>query len=180
MLVVMKAHATEEQVRAVCERIESLGYRAHPIPGAQRTAIGITGNKGPMEPGTVEEMSGVQDVIYVSKPYKLVSRDVKEDDTVVTFSGSDGSFGGRDLGIVGGPCSIESREQAFIVAERVAKAGARFFRGGAYKPRTSPYAFQGLGEEGLKIMAEIRDQFGLRIITEAIDNESLDRGIYSE
>ena len=162
MLVVMKAHATEEQVRAVCERIESLGYRAHAIPGAQRTAIGITGNKGAMEPGTLEEMSGVQEVIQVSKPYKLVSRDAKEDDTVIRFAGSDGTFGGRDLGIVAGPCSIESREQAFAVAERVAKAGARFFRGGAYKPRTSPYAFQGLGEEGLKIMAEIRDRFGLR------------------
>ena len=174
MLVVMKAHATEEQVRAVCERIESLGYRAHPIPGAQRTAIGITGNKGAMEPGTLEEMSGVQDVIAVSKPYKLVSRDAKEEDTVIRFPGSDGSFGGRDLGIVAGPCSIESREQAFTVAERVARAGARFFRGGAYKPRTSPYAFQGLGEEGLKIMAEIRDRFGLRIITEALDEESLE------
>jgi 3-deoxy-7-phosphoheptulonate synthase len=174
MLVVMKAHATEEQVRDVCEKIESLGYRAHPMPGAQRTAIGVTGNKGTVEPGTLEEMSGVQEVIQVSKPYKLVSRDVKEDDTVVTFPGSDASFGGRDLGIVAGPCSIESREQAFTVAERIAKAGARFFRGGAYKPRTSPYAFQGLGEEALKIMAEIRDRFGLRIITEAIDNESLE------
>jgi 3-deoxy-7-phosphoheptulonate synthase len=174
MLVVMKAHATEEQVRAVCERIESLGYRAHAIPGAQRTAIGITGNKGAMEPGTLEEMSGVQEVIQVSKPYKLVSRDAKEEDTVIRFAGSDGSFGGRELGIVAGPCSIESREQAFTVAERVAKAGARFFRGGAYKPRTSPYAFQGLGEEGLKIMAEIRERFGLRIITEALDDESLE------
>ncbi len=174
MLVVMKAHATEEQVRAVCERIESLGYRPHAIPGAVRTAIGITGNKGAVEAGTLEEMSGVQEVIVVSKPYKLVSRDVKEDDTVVRFRGTDASFGGRDLGIIAGPCSIESREQAFAVAERVAKAGARFFRGGAYKPRTSPYAFQGLGEEGLKIMAEIRDRFGLLIVTEAIDNESLD------
>jgi 3-deoxy-7-phosphoheptulonate synthase len=174
MLVVMKAHASEEQVRAVCDRIESLGYRAHPIPGASRTAIGITGNKAAMEPGTLEEMSGVQEVIAVTKPYKLVSRDVKEEDTVVRFPGSDGSFGGQDLGIVAGPCAIESREQAFTVAERVARAGARFFRGGAYKPRTSPYAFQGLGEEGLKIMAEIRDRFGLRIITEAIDHESLD------
>jgi len=174
MLVVMKAQATEEQVRAVCERIESLGYRAHPIPGAQRTAIGITGNKGAMEPGTLEEMSGVQEVIQVSKPYKLVSRDAKEEDTVVSFAGSDGSFGGRDLGIVAGPCSIESREQALTIAERVAKAGARFFRGGAYKPRTSPYAFQGLGEEGLKIMAEIRERYGLRIITEALDDESLE------
>src|ERR1044071_275980 len=174
MLVVMKAHASEEQVRAVCERIESLGLRAHPIPGAQRTAIGITGNKSTVETGILDEMSGVQEVIHVSKPYKLVSRDVKEEDTVVRFAGSDGSFGGRDLGIVAGPCSIESREQAFTVAERVAKAGARFFRGGAYKPRTSPYAFQGLGEEGLKIMAEIREKFGLRIITEALDDESLE------
>ena len=173
MLVVMKAHASEEQVRAVCERIESLGFRAHPIPGAQRTAIGVTGNKGAMEPGAVDEMSGVQEVIQVSKPYKLVSRDAKEEDTVIHFAGSDGSFGGRDLGVVAGPCSIESREQAFAVAERVAKAGARFFRGGAYKPRTSPYAFQGMGEDGLKIMAEIRERFGLRIVTEALDDESL-------
>ena len=174
MLVVMKAHATEEQVRAVCERIESFGYRAHPIPGAQRTAIGITGNKGAVEAGALEEMSGVQEVIVVSKPYKLVSRDVKEEDTEFLFPGSDGSFGGRSPGIIAGPCSMESREQAFAIAERIAKAGARFFRGGAYKPRTSPYAFQGLGEEALKIMAEIRDRFGLRIVTEAIDNESLD------
>ncbi len=150
MLVVMKAHASEEQVRAVCERIESLGYRAHPIPGAQRTAIGITGNKDAMEQGILDEMSGVQEVIKVSKPYKLVSRDVKEEDTVINFAGSDGSFGGRDLGVIAGPCSIESREQAFTIAERIAKGGARFFRGGAYKPRTSPYAFQGMGEDGVE------------------------------
>ncbi|MGE5324908.1 MAG: 3-deoxy-7-phosphoheptulonate synthase, partial [Actinomycetota bacterium] len=174
MLVVMKAHATDEQVRAVCERIEHFGYRAHPIPGAQRTAIGITGNKGAVEAGALEEMSGVQEVIIVSKPYKLVSRDVKEEDTIVRFPATDGSFGARDLGIIAGPCSIESRQQAFAIAERVARAGVRFFRGGAYKPRTSPYAFQGLGEEALKIMAEIRERFGLRIVTEAIDNESLD------
>jgi 3-deoxy-7-phosphoheptulonate synthase len=173
MLIVMQAHASEEQVRAVCEKIESLGYRAHPIPGAQRTAIGVTGNTGAVELG-LDEMGGIQEVIRVSKPYKLVSRDVKEEDTVITFAGSDGSFGGRDLGIVAGPCSIESREQAFAVAERVSLAGARFFRGGAYKPRTSPYSFQGLGEDALKIMAEIRDRFGLRIVTEAIDNESLE------
>jgi 3-deoxy-7-phosphoheptulonate synthase len=161
MLVVMQAHASEEQVRAVCEKIESLGYRAHPIPGAQRTAIGITGNSGAVEIG-LDDMSGVQEVIRVSKPYKLVSRDVKEDNTVVRFPGTDGSFGDRDLAVVAGPCSIESREQAFTIAERVARAGARFFRGGAYKPRTSPYTFQGMGEEGL------------RIVTEAIDNESLE------
>jgi len=174
MLVVMQAHATEEQIRGVCQKIESLGYRAHSIPGAERTAIGITGNKGEVEAGTLEEMPGVQEVIRVTKPYKLVSRDIKEDNTVIRFPGSDATIGGPKLAIMAGPCAIESREQAFAVAERVQRAGAQFFRGGAYKPRTSPYSFQGLGEEGLRIMAEVRDQFGLRIVTEAIDNESLE------
>src|SRR5712675_473109 len=174
MLVVMQAHATEDQVRAVCEKIEKLGYRPHAMPGAQRTAIGITGNKGEVEQGTLEEMPGVQEVIKVSKPYKLVSRDLKEDNTVIRFAGTEATIGGTGLAIVAGPCAIESREQAFAVAERVHRAGAQFFRGGAYKPRTSPYSFQGLGEEGLKIMAEIRDRFGLLIVTEAVDYESLD------
>src|SRR6202790_821071 len=174
MLVVMQAHATEAQVRAVCQKIEALGYRAHSIPGAERTAIGITGNKGEVEPGTLEEMSGVQEVIRVTKPYKLVSRDIKEENTVVRFAGSDATIGGPALAIMAGPCAIESREQAFAIAERVQRAGAQFFRGGAYKPRTSPYSFQGLGEEGLRIMAEVREQFGMRIVTEAIDNESLE------
>jgi 3-deoxy-7-phosphoheptulonate synthase len=174
MLVVMQAHASEEQVRAVCKKIESLGYRAHSIPGAQRTAIGITGNRGEVEPGTLEEMPGVQEVIRVSKPYKLVSRDVKDENTVISFPGTRATFGGPGLAIVAGPCAIESREQAFAVAERVQQAGAQFFRGGAYKPRTSPYSFQGLGEEGLQIMAEVRETFGLKIVTEAIDNESLE------
>jgi 3-deoxy-7-phosphoheptulonate synthase len=174
MLVVMKAHATEEQVRAVCQKIEKLGFRAHSMPGATRTAIGITGNQGEFEHGSLEEMPGVQEVIKVSKPYKLVSRDVKEDNTVITFPGTAAAIGGPGLAIVAGPCGIETREQAFAVAERVHRAGAQFFRGGAYKPRTSPYAFQGLGEEGLRIMAEIRQQYGMKIITEAIDNESLD------
>ncbi len=174
MLVVMQAHATEEQVRAVCKKIESLGYRAHSIPGAQRTAIGITGNQGEVEPGTLEEMSGVQEVIKVSKPYKLVSRDVKQENTIVSFPGTNATFGGPGLGVIAGPCAIESREQAFAVAEHVSRAGAQFFRGGAYKPRTSPYSFQGLGEEALRIMADIRDKFGMKIVTEAIDNESLE------
>src|SRR6266496_2508749 len=174
MLVVMQAQATEEQVRAVCQKIESLGYRAHSIPGAQRTAIGITGNQGEVDPGAIEEMSGVQEVIRVSKPYKLVSRDTKPDTTVIKFPGSSVTIGGTGLAIVAGPCAIENRDQAFTIAERVARAGAQFFRGGAYKPRTSPYSFQGLGEEGLQIMAEIRDRFGLLIVTEAVDYESLD------
>src|SRR5438046_10385952 len=174
MLVVMKAHASAEDVRRVCDKIESLGYRAHSIPGAERTAIGITGNKGEVEPGTLDEMPGVQEVIRVTKPYKLVSRDMKEENTVVSFPGTAATIGGPALAVVAGPCAIESREQAFAVAERVHRAGAQFFRGGAYKPRTSPYSFQGLGEEALRIMAEIRDQFGLKIVTEAIDNESLE------
>ncbi|MFP5234930.1 MAG: 3-deoxy-7-phosphoheptulonate synthase [Acidobacteriota bacterium] len=174
MLVVMKAQATPDQVQAVCDYIEQLGFRAHPLPGAQRTAIGITGNSGEVERGNLEELPGVADVIRVTKPYKLASRDVKEENTVIRFPGTDATIGGGDLAIVAGPCSIESREQAFAIAEQVAAAGAQFFRGGAYKPRTSPYAFQGLGLDALKIMAEIRDRFGLRIITEAIDNETLE------
>jgi 3-deoxy-7-phosphoheptulonate synthase len=174
MLVVMKAQATPEQIQAVCEHIEQLGFRAHSLPGAQRTAIGITGNQGEVDRGNIEELPGVAEVIRVSKAYKLASRDAKEDNTVIQFPGTDATIGGTDIAIVAGPCSIETREQAFTIAEKVAASGAQFFRGGAFKPRTSPYAFQGLGLEALQIMAEIRDAFGLRIITEAIDNESLD------
>jgi 3-deoxy-7-phosphoheptulonate synthase len=174
MLVVMKPQATQEEIQTVCDHIALLGLRAHPMPGAQRTAIGITGNNGAIDQGNLEDLSGVAEVIPVSKPYKLVSRDVKQEDTVISFPGTDATIGGRNLAIVGGPCSIESPSQAFAIAEQVAQAGAQFFRGGAYKPRTSPYAFQGLGEEALKIMAEIRNAFGLRIITEALDYESLD------
>ena len=174
MLVVMKAQATPEQVQAVCDAITQLGYRPHPLPGAQRTAIGITGNQGEVARGDLEALPGVAEVIRVSKPYKLASRDVKEEDTVIRFPGTDATIGGAGLAVIAGPCSIESREQAFAIAEQVAASGAQFFRGGAYKPRTSPYAFQGLGLDALKIMAEIRDRFGLRIVTEALDSETLD------
>ena len=173
MLIVMKKQASAEEIRAVCDYIESLGFRAHPMPGALRTAIGVTGNQGAIGQDTLEELPGVSEVIRVTKPYKLVSRDVKEEDTVIHFPGTNASIGGKNLAIMAGPCAIETREQAFTVAEQVAAAGAQFFRGGAYKPRTSPYAFQGLGEEALKIMAEIRDTFGMRIVSEAMDRESL-------
>ena len=176
MLVVMQSHATEDQVRAVCQRIESLGYKALPVPGAGRTAICITGNQGAVDIGSLEAMPGVIECIPVSKPYKLVSRDVKLENTVVRIPTplGDVNFGDGAIGLVGGPCAVETREQAFAVARGLKAAGARLFRGGAYKPRTSPYSFQGLGEPGLKILAEVRDEFGLGIITEAIDNESLD------
>src|ERR1700730_11489163 len=122
MLIVMQAHASADEVRAVCQKIESLGYRAHPMPGAERTAIGVTGNRGEIEPGTLEEMPGVQEIIRVTKPYKLVSRDMKAENTVVSFPGTDATFGGPGLAIVAGPCAIESRDQAFAVAERVHRA----------------------------------------------------------
>ena len=174
MLVVMKAHATPEQVQAVCDAITQLGFRPHPLPGAERTAVGITGNQGEVARGDLEALPGVAEVIRVTKPYKLASRDVKEEDTVIRFPGADAAIGGEGLAVIAGPCSIESREQAFAIAEQVAASGAQFFRGGAYKPRTSPYAFQGLGLDALKIMAEIRDRFGLRIVTEALDGETLE------
>ncbi|MGH9531337.1 MAG: 3-deoxy-7-phosphoheptulonate synthase [Terriglobales bacterium] len=173
MLVVMHSHATEDQVRAVCEKVASLGLRAHPMTGTSRIAIGVIGQVTPGV-GALEEMAGVAEVIRVTQPYKLVSRDIKEDDTVIHFPPSEVSIGGSELAIMAGPCAIESREQALEVAARVRRAGAQFFRGGAYKPRTSPYSFQGLGEEGLRIMAEVRERFGMKIVTEAVDSESLD------
>ena len=122
MLVVMQAHATEEQIRAVCQKIEVMGYRPHAMPGATRTAIGVTGNQGEVEQGTLGEMPGVQEVIRVSKPYKLVSRDVKEENTIIRFAGTDATIRGKNLAVIAGPCAIENREQAFAVAERVAQA----------------------------------------------------------
>ncbi|MGE5326479.1 MAG: 3-deoxy-7-phosphoheptulonate synthase, partial [Deltaproteobacteria bacterium] len=169
MLIVMKPQATEDDVRAVCAKIESMGFRPHPMPGAQRTAIGITGNPGPLEPAEFESLAGVAEAIPVSKPYKLVSREVKSEDSIIRVGARRGAagpaveIGGRDLAIIAGPCAVESREQAFAAAERVRAAGAQLFRGGAFKPRTSPYSFQGLGEEGLKILAEVRREFGLLI-----------------
>jgi len=176
MLVVMQSHATEKQVRAVCERIESLGLKAHPIPGSLRTAIGVTGNKGEIDLGVLESLPGVVECIPVSKPYKLVSRDAKEEDTILRIPTPSGDVlvGGQNVALVAGPCAVETEEQCLAIAERVKKSGARLFRGGAYKPRTSPYSFQGLGESGLKILSKVRAEHGFGIVTEAIDNESLD------
>jgi 3-deoxy-7-phosphoheptulonate synthase len=176
MLVVMQSHATEAQVRAVCERIESLGLKAHPIPGAGRTAIGITGNSGAVDLGVLESLPGVIECIPVTKPYKLVSRDVKEEDSVIKIPNPSGevSVGGQHIAMIAGPCAVETEEQCFAVAQRLQSTGIHLFRAGAYKPRTSPYSFQGLGLSGLKILARVRKQFGFGIVTEAIDNESLD------
>jgi 3-deoxy-7-phosphoheptulonate synthase len=172
----MQSHATEEQIRAVCKRIETLGLKAHPMPGSLRTAIGITGNKGAIDLGVLESLPGVVECIPVSKPYKLVSRDTKEEDTILRIPTPSGDVivGGQHIALIAGPCAVETEEQCMAIAGRVKASGARLFRGGAYKPRTSPYSFQGLGEEGLKILSRVREKEGFGIITEAIDAESLD------
>ncbi|MBI3696700.1 MAG: 3-deoxy-7-phosphoheptulonate synthase [Acidobacteria bacterium] len=172
MLVVMQAQAGEPEIARVCEKIEKLGFRAHVMPGAQRTAIGITGNPGPVDPAEFEDLPGVAEAIRVSKPYKLVSREVKPDDTVVRVGGV--PVGARELVLIAGPCSVESREQILATARAVKAAGAQLLRGGAYKPRTSPYAFQGLAEEGLRLLADAREETGLGVVTEAIDVETFD------
>ena len=172
MLIVMKADATDGQVEAVVRVIEELGYRAHPMPGASRTAIGVTGNQGAVDASHFENLPGVSEAVRVSKPYKLVTLDIRSDKTVVQVGAA--TIGGDELAIIAGPCAIESQAQAFAVAEAVRRSGAKFFRGGAFKPRTSPYAFQGLGEAGLKILEEIRETYGLKIVTEALDEAGVD------
>jgi 3-deoxy-7-phosphoheptulonate synthase len=172
MLIVMQANASEREIADVVKVVNEMGLRAHPLPGATRTAIGITGNTGAIDPTHFENLAGVAEAIRVSKPYKLITRDLRPEKTVVRVG--DAAIGNRELAIIAGPCAIESREQAFAVAEVVQRSGARFFRGGAVKPRTSPYSFQGLGEEGWKIMAEVREKFGLKIVAEALDENAVD------
>jgi 3-deoxy-7-phosphoheptulonate synthase len=172
MLIVMKADATQEQIEEVLAAIRALGFKPHAMPGATRTAIGITGNQGAIDPAHFELLPGVAEAIRVSKPYKLVSRDLKHEDTIVRVG--EAEVGGAEPAIIAGPCAVESREQTMEIAEVVASCGVKFFRGGAFKPRTSPYSFQGLGLEGLKILAEVRDRFGLRIVTEVLDTDTAD------
>ncbi len=172
MLIVMKSDATREDVERVAEIVEKLGYRPHLMPGASRTAIGITGNQGAVDPAHFENLPGVADAIRVTKPYKLISKDLRPEKSVIKVGNAE--IGGDELAIIAGPCAVETIEQVFKVAETVARSGAKFFRGGAFKPRTSPYAFQGKGEDGLKILAEVRDQFGLNIVTEAMDERGID------
>ena len=171
MLIVMEAGAGPEQVEAVVRHIEKMGLKAHPIPGSTRTAIGVTGHQGGKNPAIVENFPGVKEVIQVSQAYKLVSREAKPDDTIVSVGGVD--VGGRGVVVVGGPCAVESLDQTRTIAERIKGGGGQLFRGGAYKPRTSPYSFQGLGEAGLEILARVRQEFDLPVITEAVDEVSL-------
>ena len=167
----MQKNATQEQIDKVNEQIKKLGLTPVDIPGSQRIAIGIIGNTGPIDPELFIGLDGVKEAIPVSKPYKLVSREVKPDDTIIQIG--DVRIGGNEFTVIAGPCAVESLDQCLIIARLVKKSGAQLFRGGAFKPRTSPYSFQGLEEKGLEILAEVRKQTGLLIVTEAIDHDVL-------
>lgn len=168
----MKPDASASEIERVIEIVETLGFRAHEMPGQNRTAIGITGNRGSVDPAHFENLPGVADAIRVTKPFKLISRELRPEKSVIKVGNA--SIGGPELAVIAGPCAVETVDQVFAAAEAVAKSGARFFRGGAFKPRTSPYAFQGKGEDGLKILADVRLQFGLNIVTEAMDERGVD------
>jgi 3-deoxy-7-phosphoheptulonate synthase len=168
----MRMDASSDEIEGVVSRVESHGLKANAIAGAQRTAVGVTGNIGVVEPGLFESLPGVLEVIQVSHPYKLVSREFRAENTILEVGGVE--IGGRDLLIIAGPCSVESFEQTLRIAQIVKNCGGHLLRGGAYKPRTSPYSFQGLGLEGLKILARVRDATGLPVVTEALDIDVLD------
>jgi 3-deoxy-7-phosphoheptulonate synthase len=167
MLILMKNKATGEDILRVRQKIERMGFLAHEIPGAQRVAVGITGNREKIDPEHFATMSGVEQAIPVSKPYKLVSRDAKQENSEISVEGE--IIGGNRLAIIAGPCSVESWEQLRAAALAVKRSGAKFLRGGAFKPRTSPYAFQGMKEEGLVLLREARAETGLKIVTEVRD-----------
>lgn len=171
MLIVMKSDATSQDIAQVLERIESMGFTGHSMPGRERTAIGITGNQGAVPRAHFTMLSGVADAISVSQPYKLVSREMQNEPTVVKIG--DQEIGNGTFHVMAGPCSVESEDQILKAADAVVAGGATFLRGGAFKPRTSPYAFQGLKEEGLKLLAKARDKTGLHIVTEVKDTETL-------
>jgi len=172
MIVVMRMGAAQEEVDRVLARIAEMGYEPHLSSGEERVVIGVVGNDRPVDRESFLSLKGVDSVVPILAPYKLASRDFKPDDTIVKVGSVE--FGGGDIVTMAGPCSVESRDQTLRIAERLAKSGVNVLRGGAFKPRTSPYSFQGLGEEALKIMAEAREQFGMLIITEVMGSDEVD------
>ena len=168
MLVVMKHGASAAEIDTVVAVIEEMGYQARPMPGAQRTAVGLVGNDGRIDSSRISALSGVAQVIHVTQPYKQVSREWRPENTVVTIAPGV-EVGGKQVVIMAGPCSVETEEQIVLAAHQVKAAGASCLRGGAFKPRSSPYSFQGLGEIGLRYLATARKETGLAIITEAMD-----------
>ncbi|HSR93192.1 MAG TPA: 3-deoxy-7-phosphoheptulonate synthase [Gemmatimonadales bacterium] len=174
MLIVMRHGASDEEVRRVCDVIVEMGYQARPMPGRQRTTVGLVGNDGRVDGSRIEALSGVQEVIHVSKPYKQVSREWKAESTIVSLPGGL-TIGGEDVVVMAGPCSVESEQQILAAAEAVREAGATVLRAGAFKPRSSPYSFQGLGVEGLHLLRLAKAETGLLIVTEAMDPEGADQ-----
>ena len=172
MIIVMRSAATEQEIRGVIERVEELGLKAHPSQGVERTVIGVIGDERLIKREQLSLLEGVETVIPILKPYKLASREFKPTDSVVDVAGV--KIGGPELVVIAGPCSVESEEQLMVTARTVKAAGARLLRGGAYKPRTSPYAFQGLGEEGLKLLAAARAETGLGVVTEVMEASEVD------
>jgi 3-deoxy-7-phosphoheptulonate synthase len=172
MLIVMEKKATADEIQRVVEIIEANGFTARPIAGGDRVSIGVLNNQGPVDPSLFVGLPGVKDAIAVTRPYKLVSREIQKEDTLITVG--DVTIGNGNFVIIAGPCAVESEEQALTIAGHVRRAGARMFRGGAFKPRSSPYSFQGLGEAGLKILAKVRTTTGMPIVTEVMDEESFD------
>jgi 3-deoxy-7-phosphoheptulonate synthase len=172
MLVIMSKNSTEDQCREVEEAIRRMGFKPLPVPGANRTAICITGNRGPVESSYLAQLAGVLECIPVTKPYKLVSREVHPEDTTIDLLGV--NIGGPEPVMIAGPCSVETESRTLEVARQAKKAGARVFRAGAFNPRTSPYSFQGLGEEGLVTLERVREELGMPIVTEALDTESVE------
>lgn len=173
MLIVMRKNASSEDIEKIIERAKEVGLEARPIPGRERIAIGIVGNDHPIDPTIFESCPGVKETIPVTRPYKLVSREFMPHDTVIQV-GSCSIGGDRSFVVIAGPCALESEFQALTISHHVKRLGANIFRGGAYKPRTSPYSFQGLGERGLKILAKIREETGMPVISEALDHELFD------
>ena len=173
MLIVMRHGAAEEDIRRVAATIEEMGYQARPMPGKQRTTVGLVGNDGRVDGSRLAALPGVQEIIHVTKPYKQVSREWKAETTVIRLPGGL-AVGGDEVVVMAGPCSVESEQQILAAARAVREAGATVLRAGAYKPRSSPYSFQGLGRAGLKLLARAREETGLLIVTEAMDAEELD------
>ncbi|HSE68233.1 MAG TPA: 3-deoxy-7-phosphoheptulonate synthase [Gemmatimonadales bacterium] len=174
MLIVMRHGASDEEVRRVCDVIVEMGYQARPMPGRQRTTVGLVGNDGRVDGSRIEALPGVQEVIHVSKPYKQVSREWKPESTIVHLPGGL-TIGGEDVVVMAGPCSVESEQQILAAAEAVRESGATVLRAGAFKPRSSPYSFQGLGVEGLQLLRLAKAESGLLIVTEAMDPEGADQ-----
>jgi 3-deoxy-7-phosphoheptulonate synthase len=172
MLVVMHSHATPEQIDRAVATIRAMGLTPHPMPGATRTAIGITGNTSAVDPRTLEVLPGVHELIRVTKPYKLASREMHAEDTIVRTPQA--TIGPGGFALIAGPCSVEDEDMIFRTAEHLVGRGVRLLRAGAFKPRTSPYAFQGLGLEGLEILRKARERTGIGIVTELMDTENAD------